>query len=514
MTATMLDVVDRRARDIPDRIAFVVEDEIVTYRGLADDSVALAARIAAAGVAPGDCCAIVLPTCADAIRLVYAVQRAGGVPAIVDPGLPAPVMKRRIERLVPAAVFGSGDLASALGAASALSFQVRTIADLPLASARPAHRPSPEDLAYLQFTSGSTGEARAAAVSHRSLLAGLASIGARFDITESDVAATWAPLHYSPGLVRYVFGGPYFGCTTHVIRPSATEIDRWIHLLARTRATITSSPDFAFRLAARTMGRTGITLDALRIATNGGEAVRAGTIELFERTFGVPQVVQPAYGLSEATLIVASPAPGSPLDVDDTGAVSCGAPLPGVEVRIVDADGRVCVPGIEGVIQVRGDMVFNGYIADDAGTRDVLRDGWLHTGDIGILSAAGNLHPRARARALIKRAGAGLPPREIEERVDEIDGVLRAAAVGVSRSGRMTEELIVVVETRTDSAGRQRIIEDVEHSVRTTIGVVPAGVVLVNPGTIPRTASGKIQYLELQRLLADPKALRRMDVTV
>jgi acyl-CoA synthetase (AMP-forming)/AMP-acid ligase II len=304
--------------------------------------------------------------------------------------------------------------------------------------------------------------------------------------------------------VRYVFGTVWFGCPCHLVRPSAVRLGRWLSLLTEAGATVTGAPDFAYRLAARSAPAAGIDIRRLRLATNGGEAVRASTIERFERRFGLTQVVQPAYGLSEATLIVASAAPGDPLSIDETGAVSCGRPLANVDVRIVDAAGGPSPPRVEGEVQVRGPAVFRGYFRDPEGTSRALSGEWLCTGDIGALDAGGRLYVRSRARALIKRAGAGIAPREIEEQVELIDGVLGAAALGVPREDAATEDVLVVVEARTGARDTaSRLAAQVEHGVTAVIGGAPGRVIVTEEGTIPRTAAGKVRYAELRRLAGD-----------
>ncbi len=176
------------------------------------------------------------------------------------------------------------------------------------------------------------------------------------------------------------------------------------------RATITGSPDFGYRIAARTIDPEGIDLRALRFATNGGEPARLGTIERFEQRFGLSRVVRPDYGLAEATLGFTSLAAGEPLRTDSAGNMSCGRPFDGLEIKIIDADGQTLSAGQPGDILVRGIPVFAGYFNDPISTQSVLRDGWLYTGDIGSLDEDGHLYVLGRKRALIKRAGVLIPP--------------------------------------------------------------------------------------------------------
>lgn len=183
--------------------------------------------------------------------------------------------------------------------------------------------------------------------------------------------------------------------------------------MARVRGTFTSAPDFALRTAVRMAGDHALDLGSLRLVVTGGEPVRFATIRAFESRFGLPGVVRPAYGLSEATLVVTAVAPGEPLAVDATGNVSCGRPLPGFELRLVDANGVDCGAGEPGEIRVRSECLFSGYFEPGGPDTGMLRDGWLETGDWGRLGAQGELYVLGRRRNLLKHGGATYAPRRV-----------------------------------------------------------------------------------------------------
>ncbi len=426
-------------------------------------------------------------------------------PLVIDPGQWALQRERRIRASQPAMVIA--DLPSRLNTpigTRPLEIAFEFLQHVTPSPSSCLTMPDPSDAAYLQFTSGTMGDAKAAVVSHRALAATLEAMLQRYAFTPRDIVAARAPLHHSTGLVRYAFGTVWFGCVAHLLGPTAAHIAHWIDLVASTRATVTNGPDFTFRVAASTRMPNPPRLDSLRIATTGGEVVRASSIVDFEHRFGLTRVVQPAYGLSEATLIVASADAGDALTTDARGTLSCGAAMPGVELRVVHPDGHPCAPGVEGEILVRSAQLFDGYFLDQQATDQVLRGGWLHTGDIGTLDAAGRLFPRTRARALIKRAGVGIAPREIEEPLECLDHVAGVAAVGVPLPHRLTEDIVVVVETSAHRADDLATLSTlVDFTVRDTTGARPSHVVLVRPGTIPRSGIGKVRYLELRELVAE-----------
>ncbi|HSU81603.1 MAG TPA: class I adenylate-forming enzyme family protein, partial [Thermoanaerobaculia bacterium] len=279
----------------------------------------------------------------------------------------------------------------------------------------------------------------------------------------------------------------------------------WLQTASAVRATVLGAPDFAWRLATRLVDPQGLDLSALRFATNGGEPVRRSTIAAFEERFGVPGALRPGYGLAEATLGVSALRPGEPPRVDDRGNVSCGRPFPGVEVRIAEEDSDDGT----GEILVRGPAVFAGYFDAEEATAETLRGGWLHTGDVGRLDADGHLYVLGRRRALLKRGGAPLAPRELEEAAAGVPGVRIAAAVGLPPGdGGATEEIAVAVEADPGTE-LSRLAEEVAMAIEAALGFAPDRVIVLAPRSIPRTTNGKIRNPELRRELIEGDLERR-----
>ena len=491
---TSIEILAARAIRSPDALAFGVGGETISYGALWEDARRLAGALAARGLGPGHRCALVLPTSLDFVRALFAAQLTGAAPVAIDPRLSA----ERTARLLGG--LRCADVLTAEGIAA--------LRDLPPSRGLAVPPPGPADPAFLQLTSGSTGEPRAAVILQSSLMAALRAALERLAVREDDVLVAWIPLHHNVGLVRFVFGALYFGRPAHLVPPSATNLRAWLETASRVRATITGSPDFGYRVAAQTVDPRGLDLRALRIAVNGGEAVRRSTIEQFERRFGLEGVVRPAYGLTEATMGVSLLAPGEPLRYDAAGAASCGRPYPGVEVRIAGEDGGPMPPGENGEILVHGATLFAGYFDDPAGTREALRDGWMWTGDLGRLDADGYLYVSGRRRTLIKRAGAPVFPSEVEEIVAGVAGVVAAAAVGIpGRTLTGSEDLAVVAEVRATRAGSDDTLAElagaIAQAVARALGFAPARVVLVTPDALPRTPSGKVVHAELRQSLLD-----------
>lgn len=482
----------RRARFDPGGLAFAVAGCGISWGELA----ARAARLAAAlhhdaGVAPGDHVALTLPSSLDFIAAFFATQWLGAAAVPMNPELPAEQLDRRAAAAGCRIRIGQGEFDALAAAASRLP---------PLDPAPPR----PDAVAYLQFTSGTSGEPRAAVILHRNLEATLRGMHEMLGFGPSDVMAGCIPLHHNFGLVRFVCAPVYSGCPCHLTGAAPSNVSRWLALLSTVRATVTAGPDYLYRSAAMRVDPAEVNLRSLRFASNGGEAVHLDTISLFEERFGVPGTVRPGYGMAETTLTVSSLAPGLPLRSID-GIPTCGPAVGGTTVAVADEEGRLLPPGARGEIVVRGPSVFAGYYNDPAGTARVLRDGWLRTGDQGVLDDERFLYVTGRQRWLIKRGGATIVPGEVEEAAARVHGVARAAAVGVPDSGSTTERLVVVAELQeaAEAGGTEawtRIAREVAQAVARGVGHAPGEIVLVAGGALPLTGSGKVRHGELRAL--------------
>lgn len=473
-----------RAASAPDALAFAAGEERLSYGRLRAEAEALASGLARLGVRRGDRVVLLLPAGLDFLRAFFALQRLAAIPCALDPAMAEATAARRAARVRPALVLASGPMADGPRAV-----KLGEVPRLP-----PWEGPGPEedDVAFLQPTSGTSGEPRAAVVLHRNAIASLRASRDWLGLGPQDVLAGWVPPWHDLGLVRFILGPIYFGAPCHLVPPAIRTLPLWLRTASEVRATVLGAPDFAWRLAARLVDPEGLDLSSLRYATNGGEPVRRSTIESFERRFGVPGVIRPGYGLAEATLGVTGLLPGEPLRVDSRGNVSCGRPFPGTEVR---------TDGSPGEILVRGPAVFAGYFEAEEATRETLRDGWLHTGDIGRLDADGHLYVLGRKRALLKRGGAPLAPRELEETAEGVPGVKVAAAVGLPPSpDASTEEIVLAVEA-DPAAEPSQLAWAVSAAVEEALGFAPDGVLVLAPRTIPRTPNGKVRHAVLRNAI-------------
>jgi fatty-acyl-CoA synthase len=400
-------------------------------------------------------------------------------------------------------------------------------------SSRETHYPDilPDDLAFLQYTSGSTMAPRGVMVTHRSLVSNIRAFmgtGLKMD-PDRDSGVCWLPLYHDMGLVGFVLGPLFWGVSV-VFIPTLRFIKNasaWLDAVDLHRATVTFAPNFAFSLAARRVRAAELgrwDLSCLKAIGCGAEPIHPPTVREFVRVFSEscrlnPAAVVPAYGLAECTLAVAMKTLGQPLrtrlvdaeafqqdgiarpvgDGDAVSAiehVSCGRILSGAEVAILDVNGERAPDDVEGEVCVRGPSVAAGYFGEPEAWARVWRDGWLSTGDLGYLST-GELFITGRSKDLIILNGRNHHPQTIEWTVAEVDGVREGSVVAFSRPGASGEELVVIVEARAKDFNR--LVADVEDAVHNAVFTKPADVVWLRPGSLPKTSSGKLKRHEIKQ---------------
>ena len=353
--------------------------------------------------------------------------------------------------------------------------------------------PEPDDLAFLQFTSGSMGRPKGAAISHRAAMACTVSMGTAMGLGPADVGLSWLPLYHDMGLVGAMLCPVVFGFPLHLMRPGEFLLHpgRWLERAAAVRATVAAAPDFGWRLAARRLRGSPGDLSAWRIGLDGAEPVHRSTLDDVQAALGphgLPATaLRPSYGLAENTLgvcILDTSRPGPDLEMEGRRVPSCGGPLPGVTVRIDAPEGEA------GEILVRSASLMQGYFRDAEATAAALREGWLHTGDLGVLSG-GQLHVTGRIKDLVIQNGVKFHPYDIERVAADAAEATPNGAAAFARDSEEGERLVVVVEV---PARRQEGVEKrVRGALVEALGVRVDEVRTVAPGALPRTTSGKVR---------------------
>ena len=541
--ATLLEALEWHVRATPDRThIFLNEDSnqerAITYRALWDGAREVAEALAERGVAPGDTVALMLRTEEAFFRTFAGVLFAGAVPVPMYP----PV---RADRIAEYAHRQAGILRNA-GARLLITFAeaervgsilrggVESLRDVVAADELrsgglgrdPIVQTTPDSPALIQYTSGSTGDPKGVLLSHGNILANIRAIGQAIDVRPDDVAASWLPLYHDMGLIGAWLGSMYFGLPVSVMSPLTflSRPSRWLWSIHAHRATISPAPNFAFDLCVSKIADDeieGLDLSSWRLALNGSEAVSADTIARFTDRFARygfrPEAMLPVYGLAETSVGLTMPPlsrrpridtvarepfqrareirSADPADPQPLKFVSCGHPIPGHDVRVVDESGQTLGPRAFGRIRFRGPSVTKGYYRNPEATRAAFAGDWLDSGDYGYW-ADSELFVTGRAKDLIIRGGRNITPQEAEEIAGAVAGVRKGcvAAFGVHDPAIGTERFVLVAETRlTDEPAREALRRDVAARVTEALGVPPDQVVIAPAGTVLKTPSGKIR---------------------
>lgn len=496
------------------------------YAELAESARKVAGALAAGGVAPGDRVAIMSSTSIPFLSCLFGVWRAGAVPVIMP--LPHRLSElrslieeadRRLDHVAARCLVVADSFSDFIGKRVGSRRPMFTCGELTAGKAGSAGAlvTRPDDFAYLQFTSGTTGASKAVALTHRQMLTNAAACWERFQIlAEESVHVSWLPLYHDMGLISTL---AVIARRTELVLQAPEEFlakpDSWLEALSRYRATSTVAPNFAYALAAQNMVRRPRELDlsSLVVCGNGAEPIRMDTLEEFARAgsrHGLRrEAISPMYGLAEATLAVAASSPDeepkrdvvSRTDLESTGTARpvgpddpdarhlavCGHPVPGVQVRITDEAGIDVGERVVGEIRVSSPSLMHGYWNNTEATAEVLYDGWLRTGDLGYRCPDG-LVVCGRSKDMIIVGGRNLFPEDYEGEAVGTEGTGEACAA-FSVPG--TERMVVAVEAAPRNADHESLAAAVLARLRAKLGHAPDEVLVVPRDSLPRTSSGK-----------------------
>ncbi|UQX12211.1 fatty acyl-AMP ligase [Candidatus Mycobacterium methanotrophicum] len=379
---------------------------------------------------------------------------------------------------------------------------------------------APEDLAILQYSSGSSGVPRGVMVTHANLIANEVMIRDAFGHGPSTVVLGWLPFQHDMGLIGNVLQPAFAGFECVIMTPLQflKHPLRWLREVTRYRANTSGGPNFAFEMCVAAVARhgdkalAGLDLSSWNLAFVGAEPVRAATLDRFAATFAEVgfrrEAFYPCYGLAEATLIVSGGQHGKPSPVwrDPSGRarVSCGHARSGLQLAVVDNDNGVrCDDGVEGEIWVTGASVARGYFGREQASRETFGaefDGgtWLRTGDLGCV-VDGELYITGRAKDVVVKNGVNYAAEDLEHTVDELrlPPLHPSGCAAFGYDDGTHERLVIVTEIARDAvAAWNDVADQVVAAIAAAHGTPPDAVMFVHRGSIPRTTSGKIRRSE------------------
>jgi fatty-acyl-CoA synthase len=519
----------------------------ISFRMLAAEVRRVAAAFQMLKLSYGDRIAIIMPDHQPFIIAFLAALTAGLIPVPMSPPLSLTrydnwneTAKRILGVAGAAAIVTVAELRPLLWSTAA-QFNVRLVTLEELANEDWALDPitvGPDDLAFLQFTSGSTGTPRGVMVSHRNIAANCHAIAANYRaIVGQYTSATdgcgvsWLPLYHDMGLIGAVLA-PLFAGQSTIFLATLAFLKRptlWFELIHRHRATATFAPNFAYALCARRVAAQDIAwwdLSCLRTVFCGGEPIAAETLRTFARRFAPAgfrmEMFCPTYGLAEATLAVSMGRTGeswrsdivdaerlrstglamtTEANIERMEVVGCGIPVPGHTIDILDKEGRALPERAIGEVELRGPSVTLGYFGDQQATAAIYCNNGLRTGDLGYI-ADGELFITGRKKDLIIVHGRNFAPQEIEWSVEALREVRKGSVVAFAgKQEEMGDNIVIVCEATTNAlpelqrAIRRRVSDELTLTVRE--------VVIVRPGFLPKTSSGKVKRAPTRQLYLD-----------
>jgi len=521
-------------------------EEELSYAQLKAGAARVAAGLQLHGLEPRQAVAIMLPTGPDYFYAYFGILLAGGIPVPIYPPVRASQIEEHVRR--HALILENAQAAILVTVPEAMRVARLLQAHVPAlehvltpeglshshADAAPVTA-APDDIAFIQYTSGSTGNPKGVVLTHANLLANIRAMAQAVGASSRDVFVSWLPLYHDMGLIGAWLGSLYVGSRLVVMSPLAflARPERWLWAIHRFRGTISAAPNFAYELTLKRVTDAqieGLDLSSWRLAFNGAEAVSPDTVARFTERFAAsgftPGAMTPVYGLAESSVGLLFPPLGRgplidrvrrdpfvergealPAAADEANPlrfVACGTPLAGHAVRIVDEAGQEVGERVEGRLEFKGPSATAAYYRNEGQTRRLFHGAWLDTGDRAYM-AGREIYVTGRVKDIVIRRGRHIHPDEIEEAVGALPGARKGcvAVFGCPDPASGTERLVVLAETRaTGEAERDALRQAISNSTVDILGEPPDDIVLAPPHSVLKTSSGKIRRSASRELYA------------
>ncbi|MGI9895428.1 AMP-binding protein [Vibrio natriegens] len=539
---TLQALLDWHVEHHPDRPHLYVyqnADEVVevSYKQLKQQALKISAGLIDAGVEAGDCVAIMLPTCTDYFYSFFAILYARAVPVPIYPPARIEHVEDHLNR--HASILNNAQakllitVPEAKPVAHLLKLQVPSVDAVVTANDLQKDTSFPDmgeaktdDIAFLQYTSGSTGVPKGVTLTHANLLANIRAMGKVINAKSDDVFVSWLPVYHDMGLIGAWLGSLYHAIPLVIMSPLLflTKPQRWLWAIHHHRGTLSPAPNFSYELCVSRVKESdleGLDLSSWRLSWNGAEPVSPQSIQNFSEKYAKygfkPETMSPVYGLAESSVGLTFPVTvreprieyfqraslsqfgravlAQKEDEDTIPFIGLGYPLPEHQIRIVDDLGKELPDGEEGALEFQGPSATRGYYRNPEKTKALYHDDWLVTGDRAF-TLGGELFITGRSKDIIIKAGRNIYPHELEQAVGSIDGIRKGcvAAFGSHDAHSGTEKLIVLAESRETSKDKVKQLKRKINKLSLKLLGNPVDDVIIGPPhSIPKTSSGKIR---------------------
>lgn len=551
---TLVEAIEDAAASTKTGYRFIEEgsqaEPFFTHGGIERASARYGGALQALGARKGDRVALILPDNADFVFAFLGAIRAGIIPVPIYPptglGKLAGYLENTLHIVASSGariLLTNAEVKRMLGTIQAQAPELeKVVAVEGLRASREELQPTRvtlDDIAFLQFTSGSTSRPKGVVLTHRNLAANVRAImelgiGIRDGV---DSGVSWLPLYHDMGLIGFVIA-PLYHLNTITFLPPLLFLKRparWLEAISRYRGSISFGPNFAYALCVKRIKEgemAGLDLSSWRVAGCGAEPIRAENLRAFADKFAPVGFDEKAfiscYGMAESTLAISFSKLGSgvtvdavdgdalwsegranPIDPESPRAVpivQCGAPFEGHEIQVFGLDDEISERPLGerevGEVRLRGPSVTAGYFNETEKTQESFAGGWLRTGDLGYL-ACGNVHICGRSKEVIIVNGRNYYPQDLEWEAGKVEGVRKGnvVAFGTLKPHNDRERVVITFETVvTDEAPLQALKGEVRRVVQQALGLTVDDVVPLAPGLLPKTSSGKLQRSKTREL--------------
>lgn len=549
---TLIQVLQMRARENGDFLIFMNmrnQEHKVSATEVLKGAETVAQYLASKGLVKGDKVVIMLPTSPEFAFVYFGILMAGGVPAPVSQPAGTSNIEKYLDNLThiindsEARFFITyekirsiaGSLMNIPNLKDGFLFQNDIFQNpVPESEYRTLPEINTDDLALIQYTSGTTGKPKGVMLSHNNLLHNIHGIGFAMQVSDKDTVVSWLPMYHDMGLIGGFFTAIYWSVTALYMLPEAFlfKPQWWLENITKYKATVSVAPNFGYHYCVTRISEDALQnldLSSLKLALNGAEPVDQITLSKFLEKFkpcGLREdVFFPVYGMAENSLAATFPSLDRTtvvrrfnrviienefraIDSDSNNLqeyidlVSVGYPLVSQEVMIADENGNILMERQVGEILVKSKSLTSGYYKNPEATAETLKDGWLHTGDLGFM-LDGMLFISGRKKEMIIKRGKNIYPYDVERIASTVKGVRLGcvAAFAVHNESTGTEDLILFCETLIkDKDALDELKKNISGEVLARLGISPDDVKLVPKGTIPKTTSGKLQRILCKKM--------------